>query len=70
MDEGEQRFNLEVRKFLKKVGITSQHEIEQAVAQALKDRKLTGTETLKPRMVLEVKELNLRVQIDGDIRLN
>jgi hypothetical protein len=28
-------FNMDIRKFLKMVGIKSQHEIEQAVAQAV-----------------------------------
>ncbi len=28
-------FNMEVRKFLKKVGVTSQREIEQSVRQAI-----------------------------------
>ena len=31
----EDKFNMEVRKFLKKVGITSQREIEQAVRAGL-----------------------------------
>ena len=31
----EDRFNIEVRKFLKEVGVTSQREIERAVRKAL-----------------------------------
>ena len=30
----EETFNLSIRKFLKTVGVKSQHEIEQAVARA------------------------------------
>ena len=40
-------FNMELRKFLKKVGVTSQREIEGAVRAALDSGKLSGTETLK-----------------------
>ena len=38
-------FNLEIRKFLKKVGITSQREIEKAVRDAVSAKKITGEET-------------------------
>jgi hypothetical protein len=31
----EEKFNLEIRKFLKVVGITSQREIEQAIREAV-----------------------------------
>ena len=35
-------FNMELRKLLKKVGVTSQREIEQAVRAALDSGTLTG----------------------------
>ena len=38
----EDRFNIEVRKFLKEVGITSQREIEGAVRRALEDGRIGG----------------------------
>lgn len=66
----EERFNLEVRKFLKKVGITSQREIELAVREAIKTRRLTGKETLQAHVTLELKPLGLRVNIDDDIKLS
>ncbi len=62
-------FNMEVRKFLKKVGVNSQREIEQAVRGALAAGSLKGTETLKARMRLEVEGLDLDLTIDGDIAL-
>ncbi len=40
-------FNMELRKFLKKVGVTSQREIEQAVREAVAAGTLSGSETLK-----------------------
>ena len=38
----EDNFNMEIRKFLKKVGITSQREIGHAVEQAIADGKLSS----------------------------
>ena len=35
----DENFNISIRKFLKMVGVSSQREIEQAVAKALADRK-------------------------------
>ena len=53
----EEKFNMEVRKFLKKVGVTSQREIESAVRAGLQSGKLKGGEQLKTRMKLEIAEL-------------
>ena len=42
----EEVLNIQVRKFLKKVGIQSQREIEQAVQDHIKKGSLSGTEKL------------------------
>lgn len=65
----EEVFNIEIRKFLKKVGITSQREIEQAVRDALSSGKLKGNERLKAGVTLKIAQLNLTVDIDGQIAL-
>jgi len=65
----EETFNLSIRKFLKTVGVRSQHEIEQAVAKALADGRLAGSEALPAKMTLEVGALKLNVSFDGEIRL-
>jgi len=65
----EEKFNLEIRKFLKKVGITSQREIERAVREGLKTGKLRGGEHLNAQMTLEIAGLGLRYTIDGEIAL-
>ena len=62
-------FNMQLRKFLKKVGITSQREIEQAVRDAVEAGTLTGNETLQASVVLNVPELDLEVTIVDDIAL-
>ncbi len=66
----EDKFNMEVRKFLKKVGITSQREIEQAVRAGLDSGKLSGTERFKAQVTLEIADLGVTVKIDGDIALS
>jgi len=65
----EEHFNLEIRKFLKKVGITSQREIENAVRAAIQDRRLAGTETLKVQVVLSMPQLGVSHVVDGEIVL-
>jgi len=61
--------NVSVRKFLKKVGITSQREIEQAVRAAVSAGRLKGNESLPAKAVLTVEGLALSVQIDGAVEL-
>lgn len=65
----EETFNIQLRKFLKKVGITSQREIEQAVRSALASGALQGHETLQARVVLTVPQLGCEVTIADDIAL-
>jgi hypothetical protein len=66
----EDLFNMEVRKFLKKVGVTSQREIEQAVRDALAAGKLAGTETLAAKVTLTIEDLGVSHDIDGSISLS
>ncbi len=65
----EETFNMQVRKFLKKVGISSQREIERAVREALADGRLTGSEKLSASVRLEVPALGVSVDIDDQIAL-
>ena len=65
----EETFNLSIRKFLKLVGVSSQREIEHAVQKALAARALNGDETLPAVMSLEIPALGLKVNFDGEIRL-
>lgn len=65
----EEQFNMTMRKFLKKVGVTSQREIEHAVHAAIESGKLQGNETLKTSVVLEIPEIDLRQEIEGGISL-
>ena len=65
----EEALNVSVRKFLKKVGITSQREIEQAVRAAVSGGKLKGNQALPAKVVLTVEGISLSVEIEGAIEL-
>jgi len=62
-------FNKEIRKYLKKVGITSQQKIEQAVLEAIRDGRLQGDEQLVVSMTLEISGIAFSEVISGDIAL-
>ena len=63
-------FNMQIRKFLKNVGVTSQREIENSVRAALKSGKLKGSETVKARVTLAIESLGVSTNIDGNIKLS
>jgi hypothetical protein len=65
----EEVFNISIRKFLKMVGVSSQREIERAVAKAVADGAIAGTETFPAKVTLEIPGLQLSVQFDGAIKL-
>ncbi len=65
----EEVFNMQIRKFLKNVGVTSQREIETAVRSALEDGTLKGEETVKAKVTLTIEQLGISTEIDGDIEL-
>ena len=65
----EEVFNMQIRKFLKNVGVTSQREIETAVRLALEDGTLKGEETVKAKVTLTIEQLGVSTEIDGDIEL-
>ena len=62
-------FNLQIRKFLKKVGITSQREIEAAVRKAIENGKLSGSETLHATATLRVPAVGIELEISDNIDL-
>jgi Family of unknown function (DUF6494) len=62
-------FNTSLRKFLKKVGITSQREIEKAVRDAIEAGRLKGHEKLPAKMVLTLSGVSLTHEIDDEIEL-
>ena len=68
MEIDQEKFNISMRKFLKKVGITSQQKIEEAVKGEIEKEKLINNK-IKVTVKLEIKEINLEHFIDGEIFL-
>ena len=65
----EDAFNMSVRKFLKKLGVTAQREIELAVREQLDAGKLRGEETLEARATIVVSGLPRDFVVTGTIAL-
>jgi hypothetical protein len=65
----EDAFNTSLRRFLKKVGISSQREIEKAVREALAAGRLKGHEKLPAKMVLTIGGVSLSHEISDEIEL-
>jgi hypothetical protein len=66
----EDNFNMEVRKYLKLVGVTSQREIEAAVRAAAAGGTLKPGAKLKAKMRLTIAEIGLSHEIDGEIAVD
>lgn len=61
---GEDRFNMEVRKFLKVVGVTSQREIEKVVRSG----EMQGS-TLRVKMTLTAENAPLHHVVEDTIEI-
>ena len=65
----EEIFNMQLRKFLKNVGITSQRKIEEAVRAALESGQISEKNCLTAKVSLSIPELSLNANITGEIKL-
>jgi hypothetical protein len=65
----EEVFNMSTRKFLKKLGVTAQREIELAVREQLEGGELQGHETLEATATVTVAGLSRDVVVTGNISL-
>ena len=65
----EEILNMQIRKFLKKVGVQSQHEIEQAFRRSIENNSLAGIDKLEASVLLEVPEVGIKVSIESKIKL-
>jgi hypothetical protein len=66
----EDTFNMEVRKFLKQLGITAQREIESAVRRAVEAGRLKGNEKLKASARVQIEGIGLDHRVEGEISLS
>ncbi len=64
----EDHLNIQIRKFLKKVGIKSQREIENGIKQGLINGSINQATPIHLRMTLEVEPLQIYEVIEGDIK--
>jgi len=65
----EDKFNNELRKFLKKLGITSQQAIEEAVQAAVAEGRLKCDETLAVEARVTIRALDLEHCVESEIAL-
>ena len=56
----ENHLNLEIRKYLKKVGITSQRELESHIKKSITEGSLKIGDSLDIEMKLVVNDINLQ----------
>ena len=66
----EESFNLDMRKFLKKVGVTSQRELEEAVREGMEGGKLSSRDREKVEVALIIAGLDVTHEVDGEISLS
>jgi uncharacterized protein DUF6494 len=66
----EEVFNLSVRRFLKKLGVTAQREIELAVRERLAAGELEGAEKLPARATVTVQGVEKEIVVSGEIALS
>ena len=65
----EESLNMQIRKFLKKVGINSQREIETAVRKADDDGRLHTGDEIALGITLNIDSLGVSLVINDTIRI-
>ena len=65
----EDNLNMEIRKFLKKVGITSQRIIENHIYKADKNGTIKTGDEIELNMTLSIKNFQSSNRIDGKITI-
>ena len=65
----EDRFNMSLRKFLKKVGITAQREIEGNIRNAMAAGQLAGEGRVTARAVITLEGFDGVTEVTGEIEI-
>ena len=65
----EEHLNIEIRKFLKKVGISSQKVIENYIIKALEKGKLKTNDEVEIEMKMTLKDQNIQHIISDKIKI-
>jgi hypothetical protein len=66
----EDLFNMSVRRFLKKLGVTAQREIDLGVRKQLDAGELAGKRTLPARATISIDGLPQEIIVTGEIELS
>jgi hypothetical protein len=61
--------NMQVRKYLKQVGVTSQREIENAIRKALEAAEIRSDDKIRVRTTLEIEQIGLTHIVEDVIDL-
>ena len=65
----EEHLNLEIRKFLKKVGITSQKVIENYITKSVGEGNLKTSDEVAIEMKMTIKDQNIEHTISDKIKI-
>lgn len=63
-------FNMSLRKFLKRLGVTGQQEIERAVRNAVASGRVGAGDALPVRATIRIDAVGLEHTIEGEIHGN
>ena len=66
----EDNLNIEIRKFLKQVGISSQREIENYIRKKFADRNIKVDQSIKVSMNLSSEDGELSHSINETLKIN
>ena len=65
----DEKLNISVRRYLKKVGISSQSSIEETVREKIKSGELKSSQKIKISAKISSNEIGLNENIDGEIEI-
>lgn len=65
----EDSLNIQIRQYLKKLGINSQRTLEQAIRDGIENGTITDTDQINIQMTLSVPQLNINQHIEGQLNL-
>jgi acetylornithine deacetylase/succinyl-diaminopimelate desuccinylase-like protein len=68
-DMNEETFNLEIRKFLKRFGVSAQRALEEAVREGLETGVIAGDATLEVEARLSIRALDAEHVVQDEVRL-
>ena len=66
----EDNLNMEIRRFLKKVGITSQRMIEDSIRKGNSEGLVKIGDEISLEMTLNIKNFNYKSSISGKIKID